>query len=170
MRSARSASVFGECDDLSIAAALTRGGIKYDVTCGELQALLRGLADALPTNSNEASRAARMVSGDGLDEAVVQEGIAILGLDRPIRLPAVEPMLRLVFLAAPIAAGDGHRPIDVLFLILGPDHAGHITLRNKLKMFLDSAELRRRLSSRVPADALLACFRDLESNCAVAAR
>ncbi|MGC1273152.1 MAG: hypothetical protein WBC44_05555 [Planctomycetaceae bacterium] len=169
MRSSRLAFDSGEADEPSIAAALTRGGIEHDVTRGELQALLRGLADALPAAASDgASRATGMLSGDGLDDAVVQDGIAILGLERPILLPAVESMLRLMFLATPLAVGDGRRPIDTLFLILSPNDAGHAALRSKLTSLLDSAEFRDRLAGRMPAHELLAYVRERESTSTVA--
>lgn len=137
----------------SVAAALGRGGVTGPVDREELRALLRGVADAQTLIGTDAS-GSRLASSNGLDDAAVRGAAAILGPGRPILLPGIEPTLRLIYLAQPVAAGPEGRRVDALLLILAASPAAHDRLLAEITDLLDDSSFRPLLAERARYDRL----------------
>jgi hypothetical protein len=163
-------------DGTTVADALARGGIDDGISRGDLLALFRGLADADDgSRSNGAARllgkltdgqldfdAERDLDGEH-DGAVFGDRIAVLGLDRPIVARSAAPSLRLMFLDAPLPAGDAGRAVDTLLLLISPSASAHAGLRRRLLELLDVHAFRQLLAQRNSVPPLIDSVRALES-------
>ncbi|HEX6985454.1 MAG TPA: hypothetical protein VF170_08760 [Planctomycetaceae bacterium] len=146
--------------------ALARGGIDFRATAGERRALLRGFADAFP--SGDGPETATLLRGlldwDETGCVAVGGGASVPHPSRPVISPAARPAVRPIFLAEPLdAAGPDGRPIDTLFLVVGPGRRVWLELLGQLAGALhDDGLFRARLLGRVPATRLSGCVRRAE--------
>lgn len=151
---------------VSLAAALTRGGIARDVpgrTREEVLAAVSALP-GIPASIDRDELLALLLSRERLATTGLGDGIALPHPRDPLVLGSHDPVVVLAFLSQPVdyQALDG-KPVGVLFGILSPTVKAHLALLSRLAFALHDPDLRALLAARAPDDALLARVRAIEA-------
>lgn len=143
----------------TLAQALARGGIVYDVPGKDRRMVLGELVHRLPLpQAVDRTFLLRMLlARERLGSTGIGEGIAVPHVRNPIVLRVPTPLVCLAFLRQPVEfhAVDG-RPVSTLFTLITPTVRTHLTLLSRLAFMLHDAALRQVLSHRGSREAILA--------------
>jgi PTS system nitrogen regulatory IIA component len=166
---------FGLSDQISLVAALTRGGVVYDLRATNKESALRAVVDALalPPEFDRDSLFDLFMARERLGSTAMGDGIAIPHPRHPVILPAPSPSLTLCFLAEPIAFADkdsrtqqplpkSKRTVHTLFVAVSPTIRTHLHVLASLGRALQDERFRTVLLRRGSRDELLAALADVE--------
>ncbi|MBI3987875.1 MAG: PTS sugar transporter subunit IIA [Lentisphaerae bacterium] len=149
-----------------LADSLEQGGVYYDMTAPDKDALLREIVNRLrlPEGTDRELLFRMLLAREALESTGVGDGIAIPHPRHPGSLPIEKPLVALYFLDPPIAFGalDG-RPVFAVFPMISPTPRHHLHLLSRLFFALGQASFRDTLTRRAPAAEILAEARRVES-------
>ncbi len=151
---------------LSLAGAIERGGVHYDIVGSTRNEVLDAVAHlpGVPTHIDRSLLANVLRSREGLASTGIGGGIAIPHPRDPVVLHVDSPIILLCFLARGVdfKAIDG-QPVRVLFTLLSPTISLHLRLLSRLAHALHDHVLCEILEERSNSDAVLSCIRRIES-------
>jgi PTS system nitrogen regulatory IIA component len=166
---------FGLSDQISLVAALKRGGIAYDLRATNKESALRSVVDALalPPQFDRNSLFDLFLARERLGSTAMGDGIAIPHPRHPVILPTPGPVLALCFLAEPISYAEKdsrtHRPlpkdkrmVNTLFVTISPTIRVHLHVLANLSRALKDEAFRAALLRRGTPDELLSALAALE--------
>lgn len=157
-----SPEIFGESGETSfcsIAAALERGGVFYDVPAHSRHEAIEGLVARLPElgSKDRALLAEILLSRRGFGKPGGPR-IAIPHVRHPIILDVAAPIVCLFFFASPVdfEAGEVHaHPIQTAFTLLTPSVRTHLVMLSRLAYVVHDDEVRAALERHAPAAEIL---------------
>jgi PTS system nitrogen regulatory IIA component len=145
---------------------LEAGGIHHDVGGQDRAAVLHEVVARLPLppGTDRGFVEAVLEAREAMGSTGIGAGIAIPHVRNPLLLGAGEPRVMLCLLRHPIEfdAVDG-LPVYALFTVVSSTVPAHLKILARLGFALHDEELRRLLGDRVPAAAILARVRAIET-------
>ncbi|NOT02848.1 MAG: PTS transporter subunit EIIA [Phycisphaerales bacterium] len=155
--------------DLLLTHALSRGGVIYDLDCGDKASALKAVCHALPLppKVDREELHSVLVAREALCSTGIGNGVAIPHPRGPIVLGIPEPQVTLGFLRNPIEYGAvDHKPVSILFVIVSTTVRVHLLLLSHLMYALQDAGFRRLLDARAPQDEIVATLGTVEARVA----
>ncbi len=155
--------------DLLLTGALSRGGVVYDLACGDKQSALRAICNVvpLPDRVDREELYSVLVAREALCSTGVGNGVAIPHPRGPIVLGVSEPQVTLAFLKQPIEYGAlDKKPVSILFNIISTTVRIHLVLLSHLMFALHDAEFVRLLEKRAAQRLILERTEAIESGLA----
>jgi PTS system nitrogen regulatory IIA component len=150
---------------LSLAGAIERGGVHYDIAGSTRNEVLEAVAHlpGVPAHVDRGLLAEVLRSREGLASTGIGGGIALPHPRDPVVLHVETPIVLLCLLARDIdfKAIDG-QPVRVLFTLLSPTIPLHLGLLSRLAHALHDDVLCQLLAERSARDAILTRIRELE--------
>lgn len=150
----------------SLAEALERGGICYDLEGAEKERALRALVEVLPLPDRmDRELLLRLfLAREASASTAIGEGIAIPHVRNPIVLDVSQPLVTLAFLSQPIDFGalDG-KPVHVMFSIISPTNRSHLQLLARLSFALHDEKLRQAVMRHARREEILREVRRVEA-------
>jgi PTS system nitrogen regulatory IIA component len=149
----------------SLAAAVERGGIHYNVTGDTREQVLAAVTElpGIPVDVNRALLLQLLVGREALASTALGNGIAIPHPRTPLVVRSHEASVLLCFLKTPVDFGAlDQKPVRVLFTLLSPSVRVHLRLLAKIAFALHDDLLVRRLAEPAAQDVLLARLRELD--------
>jgi PTS system nitrogen regulatory IIA component len=150
---------------LSLASAIARGGIHYDIAASTKNEVLDAVArlPGVPAHLDRALLAEVLRTREGLASTGIGGGIAIPHPRDPVVLHVETPIVLLCLLARGVdfEAIDG-QPVRVLFTLLSPTIPLHLRVLSRLAHALHDDVLCQLLAKRSAPEAILARIRQLE--------
>jgi len=141
----------------TLAAALHRGGIHYEVGGQDMPSVLRSATDLLPlpVKLKEALHH-RLVEREELTSTGVGHGVALPHPRQPEPMIGDEPIVMACFTRSPVdfSAIDGV-PVSVIFVLLSPNTKIHLQLLSRLAYLVRDDEFRALLEQRAGAAELI---------------
>lgn len=163
----------GDRDNLSMYAALVRGGVHYDLQAETREEALAAVAELpdLPVNVGRSLLRDLLIERELLASTGVGHGVAIPHPRNPLLVHVDDPVVALCFLRREIdfKSIDGV-PVRVLFSLLSPSTRIHLRLLARLAWLLRDGALNKLLGERAPEGAILDRVHDLEKHIAPPAR
>lgn len=165
-----SPSIFGAVNgsavsESSLAAALERGGISYDVHADHKRAVLRAVVDGLPLpcDFDRDVLLQLFLAREALGSTALVDGIAVPHPRRPIVLDVPRPLLRLCFLSQPLEfEAVDRKPVDTVIALVCPTVHEHLQTLARLACVLKDPQVRRVLKERAPKPDILAAVAHAE--------
>jgi len=153
---------------LSLAEAIERGGVHYDLPGTTPEGVFEAIAalPEIPSHVDRALLAEVLRTREALASTGIGGGIAIPHARDPVVLQIEKPIIPLCFLAQPIdfKAIDS-QPVRVLFVLLSPTIPLHLQTLSRLAFVLHDDALSELLIERADRDAVLTRLRHLEATC-----
>ncbi len=154
-------------DNLSMHAALVRGGVHYDLP-GESREQVLGAVAELPEVPMSVARSLLrdlLIEREQLASTGVGHGVAIPHPRNPLLVHVDAPVVVLCFLrrAIDFRAIDGE-PVRVLFSLLSPSTRVHLRLLARLAWLLRDDGISHLLGEKAPARVILDRVQFLESH------
>ncbi len=150
---------------LSLASAIERGGIHYNIAGSTRDEVLDAVAHlpGVPDHIDRGLLAAVLRSREGLASTGIGGGIAIPHPRDPLVFTVEAPIVLLCLLARGVdfKAIDG-QPVMVLFTLLAPTIPLHLRLLSRLAHALHDDILCQLLAERSARDAIVTRIRELE--------
>jgi len=150
---------------LSLASAIERGGIHYEIAGATRTEVLDAVAQlpGVPAHVDRGLVAEVLRSREALASTGIGGGVAIPHPRDPVVLQVDSPIVLLCFLAQDVdfKAIDG-QPVRVLFTLLSPTVPLHLRLLSRLAHALHDDVLSQLLAERAARDTILARIRELE--------
>lgn len=144
---------------------LRTGGIFHDVDAPDKHGVLREFVERLPLPAEQNREALLSVleAREAMGSTGIGDGIAIPHVRNPIVLHLDHPFVTLCLLRNPVdfEAIDG-KPVHALFMVVSPTVPVHLRILGQLGFLLRDDTLRRLLSERATADAILGRIELLE--------
>ena len=156
---------FGLSEQVSLAAALRRGGVAYDLKATNKELALRAVVEALamPPVFDRESLLQLLMAREHLGSTAMGDGIAIPHPRHPVILPSPGPSLTICFLAQPIDYGAADKgTVHTLFLVISPSIRIHLQVLSCLGRMLADEAFRVLLLRRAARDELLAALERFE--------
>jgi nitrogen PTS system EIIA component len=129
----------------SLAEALERGGIHYQLQGTNKELALRAMVQILPVPEgvDRELLVHLFLAREASASTAIGDGIAIPHVRNPIVLHVSQPAVTLAFLSTPVDFGalDG-KPVHVLFSIISPTNRAHLQLLARLSFALHDADFR----------------------------
>jgi PTS system nitrogen regulatory IIA component len=151
---------------LSLAGAIERGGVHYDIAGSTRDEVLDAVAHlpGVPAHVDRGLLAAVLRSREGLASTGIGGGIAIPHPRDPLVLHLETPIVLLCFLARAVDfEAIDQRPVRVLFTLLSPTISLHLRLLSRLAHALHDDVLLQLLAGTAARDAILTRIRALET-------
>ena len=149
----------------SLADALERGGVHHDVAGATKGEVLRQLSrlPGIPAGVDRDLLVQLLLGRETLASTAVGEGIAVPHARDPLVLRVAGPVVLLGFLAQPVEfnAPDG-LPVHTVFTLFTPSIREHLRTLSRLTFALHDPAVRRLLTERAGAAAIVARLRALE--------
>lgn len=150
---------------IDLATLVSAGGVVRDVPGTTRDAVLEAVVARLPLpgDVDRAFLTHVLEAREALGSTGVGDGIAIPHVRNPIVLHLEHPLVMVALLqhAVDFAAPDG-QPVTTVFTVITPDIPTHLAILGRLALVLRDAELRRMLTTRAPADDIIARIDMLE--------
>lgn len=150
----------------SLASALERGGVHYQVPGQQREAVLEAVTKlpGIPSTVNRVLLHLLLVGREALASTALGDGIAIPHPRDPLVVHVSEPFVLLCFLKEPVDfhALDG-QPVRVLFTLLSPSVRQHLQMLGTLAFALHDPEFTAMLRNVAPKEAILNRVRIIES-------
>ena len=147
-----------------VASLLTKGGILYGVPAADKTAAIMATVERmrLPDGVNRDRIIEEVLRRECLASTAMGQGIAIPHPQNVAALQLPESMLTLAFLSQPVNfdAPDG-QPVYALFLLLSHNPGLHLRMLAHLGRALQNAGVRDALLRQLPAEEILAAFRNV---------
>jgi len=149
----------------SVAAALQKGGVFFDLPGDTPEAALREVVSrlVLPPFLDPESLLQTLLAREALGSTAIGHGIAIPHVRNPIVAQAGESAISLCFLRNPIDfdAVDG-QPVTILFTLVTPNVKAHLQLLAKLAFLLHDQNLQKLLHRPGSEAEIMSAMRTLE--------
>lgn len=155
--------------DLLLTNALRRGGVRYELDCGDKMSALRAVCDILPLppRVDREELHSVLVAREALCSTGIGNGVAIPHPRGPIVLGIPEPQVTLGFLRKPIEYGAlDTKPVSILFVIVSTTVRVHLLLLSHLMYALQDHEFRRLLDARAGQDQIITKLESIEARVA----
>jgi PTS system nitrogen regulatory IIA component len=155
--------------DLLLTNALRRGGVLYELDCGDKMSALRAVCDVLPLppKVDREELHSVLVAREALCSTGIGNGVAIPHPRGPIVLGIPEPQVTLGFLRKPIEYGAlDAKPVSILFVIVSTTVRIHLLLLSHLMFGLQDHEFRRLLDARAGQDQIITKLETIEARVA----
>lgn len=156
----------GQAAEPSLADALVRGGVAYEVAGADRSELLRAALQGLPLpeSTDREALLSLFLARERLGATAVGDGVAIPHPRCPLVLGLPQSAVRLCFLAQAhdFAAPDG-KPVDTLFLMVCRTVHEHLKLLARLATALRSEAFRGVLAQRAAPAEIVAALRREEA-------
>ena len=151
----------------TLADALKAGGIHYKVGGTDRVSVLRAVLGKMPLK-DEADREFLLdvlLAREAAGSTGIGDGIAIPHVRSPVVLDGADTLITLCFLDKPVEYGaiDG-QPVHTIFSMVSPTIKGHLRMLAKLSAAMLDVGFRAAIVHRVPAEAILAEARRVESS------
>jgi PTS system nitrogen regulatory IIA component len=156
---------------VSVAEALTAGGVVYDVPSADAVAVVRQIVACLPL-ADEGDREALLqflLARESFGLAVTGDAIAIPQVRTPVVLPvrkavAGAPLLSLFFLGRPLmlSASDKNRVVESIFFLVSPTVTSHLSVLARLAASLNDEAFRTAIKRRRSAVDIVQAAADAE--------
>jgi PTS system nitrogen regulatory IIA component len=150
----------------SLAEALERGGIHYQLRDTGKDQALRALVQVLPLPDGvDRELLLRLfLAREASASTAIGDGIALPHVRNPIVLHVTRPAVTLAFLSQPVDFGalDG-QPVHVLFSIVSPTTRSHLQLLSRLSFALHDAQLRETVARQAPPEEIMREVRRVEA-------
>lgn len=150
----------------SLAEALERGGIHYDLAAADKELAVRALVQVLPLPEGfDREPLVRLfLAREASASTAIGEGIAIPHVRNPLVLHVSRPLVTLAFFSQPVDFGalDG-KPVHVLFSIISPTNRSHLQLLARLSFLLHDGKLRQAVLRHAPRKEILREVRRVEA-------
>ena len=150
----------------TLADALAKGGIQYDVQADDKEGALADVVRRLdlPPAVDRQFLLSVLLAREAAASTGVGEGIAFPHVRNPIVLQVKHPMIALTFLARPIDFGavDG-KPVYALFTLVCPTVRIHLHLLSRLAFALRDGAFKAAIERRAPAGEILALAAQIET-------
>jgi len=150
----------------TLAEALTRGGICYDVYGADKQAVLTAIVGAIscPQELDKEALLAALIAREMLSSTAIGNGIAIPHVRNPIVFNIEEPLIVLTFLKTPVDFGAlDARPVDTLFIMISTTVRVHLHLLARLSFLLHNPAVQNALARHRPLTEIIDVIRTGES-------
>lgn len=142
----------------SLAAALSAGGVLYDMPGADRRSALSAVVEQLrlPDGFDRARLLDLFLSREAQGSTAVGDGIAIPHPRYPVVLPVAAVSATLCFLSQPIAFGaaDG-KPVDTLFVLVSPTVRSHLKVLSQLASALGSQDFRQVVRRKAQSDEII---------------
>lgn len=151
----------------SLAEALERGGIHYQLEDTSKDNALRALVRVLPLPDGvDRELLLRLfLAREASASTAIGDGIAIPHVRNPIVLNVTRPALTLAFLSRPVDFGAlDAKPVHVLFSIVSPTNRCHLQLLSRLSFALHDQKLREVLARHAPVAEIMTQIQRLEAS------
>ena len=149
----------------SLASALERGGVHYQVHGRQREAVLEAVTKlpGIPSTVNRALLHQLLVGREALASTALGDGIAIPHPRDPLVVHVTEPFVLLCFLMEPVDfhALDGQL-VRVLFTLLSPSVRQHLQMLGTLAFALHDPDLKAMLRNVAPKQTILNRVRVIE--------
>jgi PTS system nitrogen regulatory IIA component len=155
--------------DLLLTNALRRGGVLYELDCGDKMSALRAVCDVLPLppKVDREELHSVLVAREALCSTGIGNGVAIPHPRGPIVLGIPEPQVTLGFLRKPIEYGAlDAKPVSILFVIVSTTVRIHLLLLSHLMFGLQDHEFRLLLDARAGQDQIITKLETIEARVA----
>ena len=149
----------------AFADALERGGIHLRVEGIDRDSVLRAVVKRMPVADEDRELLFDvLVARESLGSTAVGDGIAIPHVRSPVVLHLTEPSITLCYLdhGADFAAIDA-KPVHTVFSIVSPTIRQHLQLLSQLSAALHDQGFRDAVTSKAPANKVVAEARRVES-------
>lgn len=151
----------------SLAAAIDRGGIFYQVSGGTRDKVLEAVTHlpGIPPGVNRSNLHQLLVRREALALTGLGNGIAIPHPRDPLVVRIQQPYVMLCFLAEAVdfSAIDG-QPVRVLFMVLSPSVRVHLQILARLAFVLHDDVLKELLGKVASREAILERLRAIEAS------
>jgi nitrogen PTS system EIIA component len=155
----------GQDAPVSLADALTAGGIFYRVSGRDKGSLLRSVVDHIrvPEDVSRDFLLEVLMAREAMASTGIGDGIAIPHVRNPIVLHLPSPLVNLCFTEHPVdfEALDG-KPVTCLFTLISPTVRTHLTLLSRIAFVLRDPAFMAMLRVQAGRDELLAAVRRVE--------
>lgn len=169
-----SVEIFHEPDEtqvLSLADALTLGGIFYRISGSDKASALKAVVELLrlPDDADRGYLLQFLLAREDMASTGIGDGIAMPHARNPIVLHVPQPMVTLCFLETPIdfLALDG-QPVNCLFTIVAPTVRSHLFLLSRLSFVLRDTAFKNCIKEQRPREEILQKVVDIEAALAAA--
>jgi PTS system nitrogen regulatory IIA component len=150
----------------ALAAALTEGGVIYEVGGTDSASVLQSIVKVLklPAEMDRDFLYQILLARESLGSTGVGDGIAIPHVRNPVVLHVSKPTVTLCFLQTPIdfQAVDG-KPVNILFTLISPTVKTHLHLLSRLGFVLRNKEVKAALKGQAPQEELLRLIASAEA-------
>ena len=149
----------------SLAGALARGGIHFEVPGDDLASALRSVVDRLPLAPNMDSDFLfqTLLAREALGSTAIGNGIAIPHVRNPILSQSQEPAVSLCFLKRPIDFNAlDNKPVHILFTLITPNVKIHLHMLARLSFILREERFMKLLNQSPSKDEIITMVTELE--------
>jgi len=149
----------------SLAGALSRGGIHFDVPGDDLASALRSVVDRLPPapNMDPDFLFQTLLAREALGSTAIGNGIAIPHVRNPILSQSQDPAVSLCFLKKPIDFNAlDNKPVHILFTLITPNVKIHLHMLARLSFILREQRFMDLLNQSPSKDEIIAMVTELE--------
>jgi len=149
----------------SLAGALARGGIHFDVPGDDLASALRSVVDRLPPapNMDPDFLFQTLLAREALGSTAIGNGIAIPHVRNPILSPSQDPAVSLCFLKRPIDFNAlDNKPVHILFTLITPNVKIHLHMLARLSFILREQRFMDLLNHSPSKDEIITMVTELE--------
>lgn len=149
----------------SLAGALSRGGIHFDVPGDDLASALRSVVDRLPLapNMDADFLFQTLLAREALGSTAIGNGIAIPHVRNPILSQSQDPAVSLCFLKRPIDFNAlDNKPVHILFTLITPNVKIHLHMLARLSFILREQRFMDLLNQSPSKDEIIAMVKELE--------
>jgi nitrogen PTS system EIIA component len=156
----------GQDAPVSLADALSAGGISYRVSGKDKGSLLKSVVDLirLPEDVSRDFLLEVLMAREAMASTGIGDGIAIPHVRNPIVLHLPAPLVNLCFTEHPVdfESLDG-KPVTCLFTLISPTVRTHLTLLSRIAFVLRDPEFMKLLKGQAGRDELLEAVRRVEA-------
>ena len=149
----------------SLAGALARGGIHFDVPGDDLASALRSVVDRLPPapNMDPDFLFQTLLAREALGSTAIGNGIAIPHVRNPILSQSQDPAVSLCFLKKPIDFNAlDNKPVHILFTLITPNVKIHLHMLARLSFILREQRFMDLLNHSPSKDEIITMVTELE--------